>query len=121
MTKLELTRREGEEQEKPTPSVFENLKNQTKEFALKKLGELKGRAETFAKENWAKISGKTTEWISDITDSLKLRTVDKWQLAKEGRITNKLIQHKEKDIDREAKKVDKDGFRTADDFGPAKA
>lgn len=99
---------EGVAIESAKPSFGENLKELAgiaKEAALERLGDLGGRAGEFVKNKWEKISGKTAEWISDIGDSLKLQTVDRWKMATKGVLNNTLIALKEGNISSEEKKV----------------
>jgi hypothetical protein len=107
MKNMELKTADGVETGVQNPSAFEGLKDKTKEFALEQFASLKEKAGAFAKENWAKISGKTTEWIGDIGEGLKLRTIDKWKMARAEKSENKLIKHKERDIANEEKKMGK--------------
>jgi DNA-directed RNA polymerase subunit H (RpoH/RPB5) len=47
---------------------------------------------------WEKFKNVSKEWMKDVFDTVKMKTVDKWRFMSERKATNKLIGHKEEDI-----------------------
>ena len=78
-----------------------------------RMGELSGRAGEFFSRHFDTIASKTQEWAGDIFESVKLQTIDKWNLARESWGQNRLIKRKTGDIENLSKKNGKlDGVLT---------
>ena len=78
--------------EEPKPSLMENLK---------------GRAKDFIESAREKISSKASEWKDSIVETVKMNTVDKWQMMAANWNNNRLVGKKEKDISKQEARTEK--------------
>lgn len=56
------------------------------------------KAEAWASKSWDKLKTVSSEWMHDVADTIKLKTVDKWNFVRQQNNENTLIAHKQQDI-----------------------
>lgn len=93
--------------------AFERIKNfasSTKEkisSAAETIKDIKDTGTEMAEDAFKKVAGVTKEWKSDLIDSIKLKTVDKWNMNLGRGKENWLLKRKEGNIEKTQGKIDK--------------